>query len=136
MPEERQTQTGFSVLVICFVLASLMVAATTETETLTENIPKCLFWIGIMSFTDRAAILLIFDKEHSNKVKLMCLVGIFYGFFVDRSVFSYEFKAEHIEAGIAILALIIATLVLQPTPAGQKYPGHDASPAEAFNLLG
>ena len=122
-------------MVICFIIASVMVAATTEAATLAENIPKCLFWIGIMSFTDRAAILLIFDKEHSNKVKLMCLVGIFYSFFVDRSVFSYEFQPEQLEAGIAILALIIATIVLQPTPAGQKYSGRDASPEAAFNLL-
>ena len=88
-----------------------------------------------MSFTDRAAILLIFDKEHSNKVKLMCLVGILYGFFVDRSVFSYQFQVIHIEAGIVILALIIATIILQPKPAGQKYLDHEASPQAAFNLL-
>ena len=73
-----------------------------------------LFWIGVFSFTAKAAMSMSFeDDENPANVKLICLVGVIYSFFIDRSLFTYRFTFLHIQAGVCILSLCVAALLIQ-----------------------
>ena len=73
-----------------------------------------LFWIGVFSFTAKAAMSMSFeDDENPANVKLICLIGVVYSFFIDKSLFAYQFSLMHMQIGICILVLCMAALLIQ-----------------------
>ena len=55
-----------------------------------ENFVAELFWIGVFSFTAKAAMSMSFeDDENPANVRLICLIGVIYSFLIDQSLFAY-----------------------------------------------
>ena len=52
------------------------------------------------------------DDENPANVKLICLIGVFYSFVIDRSLFTYHFKLSHIEIGVCMLVLCVIALLI------------------------
>ena len=72
-------------------------------------------WLGLLSFTGKAALSMAFDDKqdcksgqewfpHTLKVKLMALVLITYAFFVDSTLFNISF-------GIPLTILVILSVI-------------------------
>lgn len=79
-----------------------------------DNAGAELFWIGIFSFTTRAAMSISYDDEETNPVhcRIMCLIGVVYCFLVDRSLFAYTFSLQSVVLGATIAVLTLCMLAI------------------------
>ena len=81
-----------SMCTLFMAVALLTVFEEAEGKTSTDNLFAELFWIGVFSLTAKAALSISYDDEETNPVhcRLMGLIGLFYCFLVDQSIFTYD----------------------------------------------
>lgn len=102
-----------TVIAIVYIVVPTTAPGVSSAKQL-DNICSELFWIGIFSFTAKAALSISYDDEETNPnhCRVMCLIGIVYCFLVDRSLFAYTFTLEQIVLGVAIAVLTLLMLCI------------------------